>query len=106
MLAKWPETAQQGEIGGNMAMLRMGGDEGAGLIEYALVVALIALVALGAVGFVGGEVSSAFDDTGTALSGDTQTSPNPSPPGLCPGPGTPNPVGGPGRPPPPSQNCP
>jgi pilus assembly protein Flp/PilA len=37
------------------------GEEGAALVEYGLLVALIAVVAIGAIELVGGAISSLFD---------------------------------------------
>ena len=42
-------------------------EEGASLVEYGLLVALIAIVAILAVTFVGREVTSEFDEIGTGL---------------------------------------
>ncbi len=44
-------------------------EEGASLVEYALLVALIALVAIAAVKAVGGNISNAFSQTKNALDG-------------------------------------
>ncbi len=46
-------------------------DEGASMVEYALLVVLIAIVALLAVQFAGREVSSTFSDIGSGLSNQT-----------------------------------
>ncbi|MCH7670014.1 MAG: Flp family type IVb pilin [Acidobacteria bacterium] len=46
---------------------RIASDEGASLVEYALLVALIAIVAIAAITFVGTSVSSTFDDIGSSL---------------------------------------
>ena len=43
-------------------------DEGASMVEYALLVVLIAIVALLAVAFTGREVSGTFSDIGSDLS--------------------------------------
>jgi pilus assembly protein Flp/PilA len=42
-------------------------EEGASLVEYGLLVALIAIVAIVAVTFVGNSVESNFDEVGSAL---------------------------------------
>ena len=42
-------------------------DEGASLVEYALLVALIAIVAIAAITFVGTSVSTTFVDIGDEL---------------------------------------
>ena len=42
-------------------------EEGASLVEYALLVALIAVVALVAIQFVGREVSSNFNEVGNSI---------------------------------------
>jgi Flp pilus assembly pilin Flp len=48
---------------------KLGGEErGANLVEYILLVALIALAVIAAVVFLRGQVSSKFDQTGSALS--------------------------------------
>ncbi|HZP27473.1 MAG TPA: Flp family type IVb pilin [Acidimicrobiia bacterium] len=44
------------------------GQEGATLVEYILLVALIALAVIAAVLFLRGQVSSKFDETGSKLS--------------------------------------
>lgn len=44
-------------------------DEGASMVEYALLVVLIAIVALLAVAFAGGEVSETFSEIGSGLEG-------------------------------------
>ena len=44
-------------------------EEGASLVEYGLLVALIAVVAILAVTFVGREVDSQFQEVGTAING-------------------------------------
>ena len=46
---------------------RINDDEGASLVEYALLVALIAIVAIVAVTTVGEAVSSNFDNVGSQL---------------------------------------
>lgn len=45
----------------------VGDEEGASLVEYALLVALIAIVALVAIQFVGEQVSDEFDTIGNSL---------------------------------------
>jgi len=42
-------------------------EEGASLVEYALLVALIAVVALVAIRFLGEEISSEFDSVGNVV---------------------------------------
>jgi len=42
-------------------------EEGASMVEYALLVALIAIVAIVAIGLVGGRVSDKFDDVASSL---------------------------------------
>ncbi|MGK2966781.1 MAG: Flp family type IVb pilin [Tepidiformaceae bacterium] len=42
-------------------------EEGQGLVEYGLIIALIALVAVGALEILGTGVSGIFDDINTAL---------------------------------------
>ena len=42
-------------------------EEGQGLAEYALILALIAIVAIIALIFLGGQVSSILDDVGTSV---------------------------------------
>ena len=42
-------------------------EEGASMVEYALLVALIAIVAIAAVGLVGGAVSSKFNTVASSL---------------------------------------
>jgi len=44
-------------------------EDGASMVEYALLVALIAIVAIVAVTLVGSEVSSEFNEVGTTLKG-------------------------------------
>ena len=46
-------------------------DQGAALVEYAFLVALIAIVCLLALIFLGGEASSSFDDSGNSISNAT-----------------------------------
>lgn len=46
---------------------RFNDEDGASLVEYALLVALIAVVAIVAITFVGQEVSSEFDYVGSQL---------------------------------------
>jgi pilus assembly protein Flp/PilA len=43
-------------------------EEGASLVEYALLVALIAVVCIAAVSFVGGSASTKFSNVGSNLS--------------------------------------
>jgi Flp pilus assembly pilin Flp len=43
-------------------------EQGANLVEYILLVALIALAVIAAVVFLRGQISSKFDDTGSKLS--------------------------------------
>lgn len=57
MLRMW--TALQSRIGSD--------EEGASLVEYALLVALIAIVALVAIRFLGNTVSDEFDSIGNQL---------------------------------------
>ena len=47
--------------------LRARGDEGASLVEYALLVALIAIVCIAAVLFLGQEGSQSFSRVGTSV---------------------------------------
>ena len=42
-------------------------EEGASLVEYALLVALIAIVAIAAITFVGTNVSETFNEIGTSI---------------------------------------
>lgn len=49
---------------------RMRSERGAGLVEYALLVALIAVVCIAAVSFVGTSGSGKFDGAGSAITGD------------------------------------
>ena len=42
-------------------------DEGQGLAEYALILALIAIVAIGALFFLGGEISEILSKIGSAI---------------------------------------
>ena len=56
-----------------MARRRIGGDEGAGLIEYALLLMLIGVISIGALSFAGDEVKDVFQETGLALADDPQT---------------------------------
>jgi len=42
-------------------------EEGQGLTEYALILALIAIVAIAAVTFLGGKVTSALNSVGSSL---------------------------------------
>jgi len=43
------------------------GDEGQGLAEYALILALIAIVVIGAVIFLGGQINGIMSDVGTSI---------------------------------------
>ncbi|HDH03887.1 MAG TPA: Flp family type IVb pilin [Actinobacteria bacterium] len=47
----------------------MDSDEGASLVEYALLVVLIAIVAIIAITFAGNEVTSTFEEIGSELGG-------------------------------------
>ncbi len=42
-------------------------EEGAGMVEYALLVALIAIVLIVAISFLTGEIGSTFSEAGTSL---------------------------------------
>ena len=42
-------------------------EEGQGLAEYALILALIAIIAIAALIFLGGQISSILDEIGTAI---------------------------------------
>jgi pilus assembly protein Flp/PilA len=44
-------------------------EEGASMVEYALLVALIAIIAIVAIVFLGEEVSDTFDEVGSAVGG-------------------------------------
>ncbi|HEY2813093.1 MAG TPA: Flp family type IVb pilin [Acidimicrobiales bacterium] len=46
---------------------RFGGDDGASLVEYALLVALIAVVCIAAITLLGNNASSKFDSVGNSL---------------------------------------
>ena len=46
---------------------RFSGDEGASLVEYALLLALIAVVCIGAVTFLGGNLDNSFSKSGSKL---------------------------------------
>ena len=48
-------------------IFRASGDEGQGLAEYALILALIAIVAIGALLFLGGAISSILSQIGAAI---------------------------------------
>ncbi len=48
---------------------KMDSDEGASLVEYALLVVLIAIVAIIAISFAGEQVTSTFDEIGSELAG-------------------------------------
>jgi pilus assembly protein Flp/PilA len=45
----------------------LGDEDGQGLAEYALILALIAIVAIVALLFLGGQVSSILNDVGTSV---------------------------------------
>lgn len=47
---------------------RAGDEDGASLVEYALLVALIAIVCIAAVTFVGSSASTKFSNVGSSLS--------------------------------------
>lgn len=60
-------------------------ERGGSLVEWSLIVALIALVAMGGVRVLGSEVSSVYEEAGTAMAGEapvatTTTAPVPSTP--------------------------
>lgn len=44
-------------------------DEGQGMVEYGLIIALIALAVIGAITFLGSEISALFDKIGDTLKG-------------------------------------
>lgn len=44
-------------------------DQGASLVEYALLLALIALICIAALTLLGGNVSTKFSDTGNSFAG-------------------------------------
>ncbi|HEY9556010.1 MAG TPA: hypothetical protein VIR58_04705 [Acidimicrobiales bacterium] len=46
---------------------RCGGERGASLVEYAVMVALIAVVCAVAIGFLGGSTNSSFDDANSRI---------------------------------------
>lgn len=46
---------------------RFNSEDGASMVEYALLVALIAVIAIVAVAFLGNEVSTEFNEVGNAL---------------------------------------
>jgi len=48
-------------------------EEGASMVEYALLVALIAVVAIVAIGIVGNNVNSTFEEVGNQMGGVTPT---------------------------------
>ena len=48
-------------------LARVDGDEGQGLAEYALILALIAIVAIIALIFLGGQVSSILSNVGNSI---------------------------------------
>jgi len=47
---------------------RINEEDGASMVEYALLVALIAVIAIVAVAFLGNNISDKFNDVGTSLS--------------------------------------
>ncbi len=49
--------------------VRFGGDQGATMVEYAIMVALIASVSILVIGFLGVDVFDAFQDAETKLDG-------------------------------------
>ncbi len=51
-----------------VAPQRLAGDDGANLVEYAMLMALIVLVALSAVRFFGNRASAKFDCASSAIS--------------------------------------
>jgi len=51
----------------NLIQAKMDSDEGASLVEYALLVVLIAIVAIIAITFAGNEVTSTFEEIGSSL---------------------------------------
>jgi pilus assembly protein Flp/PilA len=51
----------------NAIQARISNEDGASLVEYALLVALIAIVAIAAIQFVGGQVSTSFVEIGGSL---------------------------------------
>ncbi len=53
----------------NWIQAKMDSDEGASLVEYALLVVLIAIVAIIAITFAGNEVTSTFEEIGSELGG-------------------------------------
>ena len=57
------------DIQNRLAEFQQGDDEGAAMVEYALLVGLIAIVALGAVQLLGGSVSGIFTTIANALPG-------------------------------------
>jgi pilus assembly protein Flp/PilA len=50
-------------------------EEGQGMVEYALIIALIAVLLIGALGSVKGGVQGSFDAIVTGLGGSTTTTP-------------------------------
>jgi pilus assembly protein Flp/PilA len=52
---------------GQLLQLLVRDDEGQGLAEYALILALIAIVAIIGLLFLGGQVSSILSDTGNSI---------------------------------------
>lgn len=53
----------------NWIQTKMDSDEGASLVEYALLVVLIAIVAIIAITFAGEQVSDTFSEIGSELGG-------------------------------------
>ena len=51
----------------NWLRVRFGGDEGASLVEYALLVALIAVVCIAAITLLGNSASTKFSQVSTSL---------------------------------------
>ena len=42
-------------------------EEGQGMVEYGLIIALIAIVVIGALGFIGTQLATSDDGTGTGI---------------------------------------
>ena len=55
------------EMRSHLRKNRLSGDDGATMVEYALMVALIALVCFAAVQFVGGQTSNSYSRVNTSL---------------------------------------
>lgn len=51
----------------NMLSTMLRDDEGATMVEYGVIVALIAAVCIGVVGFLGGKVNTAFSNVNNAM---------------------------------------